>query len=179
MRRLTSSFSAVRLLGSSALIAAAMALPAAAQPASAPPAAAPAQAQPAPGVSATGAAHATPTQQREQQRLTQLHQHLRITSAEQGAWDQFAEASMQNATRLDTAFRARAEEVPTMNAVQNMQTYADLDMQRAQDMQQLVPAFQKLYAALSPAQQKTADELFRNVSERAQARSQARAQKRH
>jgi hypothetical protein len=178
MRRLTSSFSTVRVLGSSALIAAAMALPAAAQPANAPAAAA-AQTQPAPGASATGAAHSTPMQQREQQRLTQLHQHLRITPTEQSAWDQFAEASMQNATRLDTAFRARAEQVPTMNAIQNMQTFADLDMQRAQDMQQLVPAFQKLYAALSPAQQKTADQLFRDVSERAQARAQARTQKRH
>jgi hypothetical protein len=55
-----------------------------------------------------------------------------------------------------------------MNAVENMQSYAQIEQTRAQDMQKLVPAFQTLYTALSDEQKKQADQLFRNQAARAQ-----------
>lgn len=180
MSRLTSSLSTVRALGLSAVIAAALAMPAAAQPANAPanalgnaPGTPPAQSEAVPHAPAGGAAHHVPPppQEMAQQRLNNLRQRLRVTPAEQGAWDRFAQASMQSSARIAAAFRARADQVATMNAVQNMQSFADIETQRAQDMQGLVPAFQQLYAALSPAQQKSADELFREVTQRAHTRA--------
>ncbi len=154
MRRISFSSRAVRTLAISALIACAGTLPAVAQ--TAPDQTAP-QAGRMPGMG---------MEQMVRQRLARLHEQLRITPAQQGAWDQFEQSSMQNAAALDGAFRQRAAQVPTMTAVQNLQSFADLQMQQAQDMQRLVPAFQQLYGALSPEQQQTADELFRSISER-------------
>ena len=51
-----------------------------------------------------------------------------------------------------------------MTAVDNMQSYAQIEQQRAQDVQKLVPAFQTLYSSLSDQQKKTADEMFRNYA---------------
>lgn len=167
----SSYFSAVRALGLSVVVVTAMALPAAAQPANAP-ANAPGNSQE--NAQPSNATPQAPMERVEQRRLAELHKRLRITPSEQAAWDRFAQASMQNAAQLDAAFRARAEQVPDMNAVQNMQSFADLDMRRAQDMQRLVPEFQELYAALSPSQQRSADELFRQGARRAQARANTR-----
>lgn len=170
MSGLTPSFATARTLGLSAVIAAALALPATAQPANAPAGTTgnpPAQSETVPHAPASGAAHRLPPpQEMAQQRLKRLHDQLRITPAEQEAWDKFAEASTQSSDRIATAFRTRADRVASMNAVQNMQSFADIETQRAQDMQGLIPAFQQLYAALSPTQQKTADDLFRNATER-------------
>jgi len=73
-----------------------------------------------------------------------------------------------NAKDLDQAYQQRAASFETMNAVENMQSYAQIEQTRAQDMQKLVPAFQTLYTALSDEQKKQADQLFRNQAARAQ-----------
>lgn len=142
-------------------VAATATLPASAQPASAPPA----SAQPAP------TRPGMPMSQMAQQRLTQMHERLAITPAEQGAWDQFAQVWTQNAAQLDTALRERAAQLASMNAVQSMQSFADVQVRESQDMQRLVPAFQQLYAALTPQQQSRADAMFRGGSERAGQRA--------
>jgi LTXXQ motif family protein len=115
-------------------------------------------------------------QQITQERLTHLRDQLHITAAEQPAWNQFEQTSMQNAVNLDQAYRQRAEQVPTANAVQNMQSFAQIQMEQAQDMQRLVPAFQSLYSKLTPQQQQMADQTFRTDAERAQARASQRLQ---
>jgi hypothetical protein len=56
-----------------------------------------------------------------------------------------------------------------------MQSYAQIEQQRAQDVQKLVPAFQTLYSSLSDQQKSTADLIFRNYAANAQARHQAAA----
>jgi hypothetical protein len=48
----------------------------------------------------------------------------------------------------------------TMNAADNMQSYADVSMQHAQGMQKMVPAFRALYTVLSAEQKRAADETF-------------------
>ncbi len=57
-----------------------------------------------------------------------------------------------------------------MNAVENMQSYAEIAEQHAKNMERLVPAFQNLYNSLSDAQKRTADALWRNYAERASRR---------
>ncbi len=59
-----------------------------------------------------------------------------------------------------------------------MQSYAQIEQLRAQQMQKLVPAFQTLYASLSDQQKQQADSLFRNQAVKAQAHRQAAAAKR-
>jgi len=62
-----------------------------------------------------------------------------------------------------------------MNAVQNMQSYVQIEQTRAQDLQKLIPAFQAVYDSLSSQQKQEADSLFRNRAQAAQQRRTAPA----
>src|SRR5919198_3285076 len=53
-------------------------------------------------------------QERVEQRIKQLHSQLRITSAEQPQWDQFAQVMRENARDMDQAFLRRAQQFPKM-----------------------------------------------------------------
>jgi len=122
----------------------------------------------APGATTT-THHATTThrapgetmQQMTEQRIADLHARLHITAAEQSQWDQFAQVMRDNAKDLDQAYQQRAAKVESMNAVENMQSYAAIEQTRAEDTQKLVPAFQALYASLSDQQKMQADQSFR------------------
>ncbi len=96
-----------------------------------------------------------------------MHKRLGITQSQQAVWNQFAQASIDNANKLDAAFHERADQIGSMNAVQSMESFVKIDMQRAQDMQALEQQFEQLYGALSPQQQQVADQMFRNVARRA------------
>jgi LTXXQ motif family protein len=101
-------------------------------------------------------------EQMAQQRLTELHNTLRITGREQPAWNQFAETALGNARTLDQLYRQRAESLPTMNAVENLRSFGQIQSQQAANIQRALPAFENLYSQLSPAQRQTADQMFRN-----------------
>ena len=73
---------------------------------------------------------------------------MQITPAEQPQWDQFAQVMRENARDMDQAFMQRAQQYPTMNAVQNMQSYEQMAEARVQHLQKLVPAFNNLYNAM-------------------------------
>ena len=66
-----------------------------------------------------------------------------------------------NATAMDQALTERAGKIQTMNAVETMQSYAQLAQLHAQDVQKLTTAFQTLYGSLSEAQKQAADQAFR------------------
>lgn len=155
----------------SAAIIALLALPAAAlaqttqSPApAAPPAAAspPMTSQPVPGKS---------MEERVENRIKQLHEQLQITPAEQSQWDQFAQVMRDNAREMDRAFMQRVQQYPTMNAVQNMQSYETIAEAHAQHLQKLVPAFNNLYNAMPEEQKKLTDQVFRANAERHAAQS--------
>lgn len=119
------------------------------------------------------AANRTPGEtmtQMAEQRITDLHTRLHITAQQQPQWDQFTQVMRDNAKDLDAAYQQRAATFEKMNAVENMQSYAQIEQTRAQDLQKLVPAFQTLYASLSDEQKKLADQVFRNRAEKAQQR---------
>jgi hypothetical protein len=107
-----------------------------------------------------------------ERRITNLHDKLHITAEQGQQWDQFAQVMRDNARQMDQSHQQRAARLGTMSAVDSVQSYAQIEQQRAQDMQKLVPAFQTLYASLSDQQKKSADQLFRNYAENAQARRQ-------
>ncbi|HEY6433726.1 MAG TPA: Spy/CpxP family protein refolding chaperone [Acetobacteraceae bacterium] len=140
--------------------------PAAVPPAaSAPPPAAAAGNPAAP--SAKRRSHAPDTAARVEQRIKQLHSELGITPAEETQWTQFAQVMRDNATAMDQKLNDRGMQLANMNAAQDMQSYADLSAQHAQDMQKLASAFQTLYASMPDEQKQTADEVFRGRAMRA------------
>src|SRR6202040_3542466 len=98
--------------------------------------------------------------------IKQLHAQLRITPAEQLQWDQFAQVMRENAREMDQAFMQRAQQYPTMNAVENMQSYEQISEEHAQRVQRLVPTFQKLYDAMPDQQKRLADQVFRANAEK-------------
>ena len=108
-------------------------------------------------------------------RIADLHSRLHITPEQSQQWDPFAQMMRDNAKAMDELYQQRAEKMNSMSAVDNMQSYAQIEQQRAQDVQKLVPTFQTLYNSLSDQQKKLADGMFRNYAAKAQARHQAAA----
>jgi protein CpxP len=95
------------------------------------------------------------------QRIADLHAGLQITPAQQTQWDQFAQVMRDNAKAMDDAFTARMKTMASMTAPQNMQSYAQVAMDHAQQVQKLVPPFQALYDTMSDNQKRLADQMFR------------------
>jgi periplasmic protein CpxP/Spy len=104
------------------------------------------------------------------QRIAELHTRLRITPQQSQQWDQFAQVMRDNAKEMDDLYRQRASQLGSMSAVQNMQSYEQIEEARAQQTQKLVPAFQTLYASFSDQQKAEADRIFQYRSARAEAR---------
>jgi hypothetical protein len=105
-------------------------------------------------------------EERVEGRIRELHAQLRIAPAEEPQWNEFAQVMRENAREMDQAFMQRAQQYPTMNAVQNMQSYEQISEEHAQRVQRLVPAFQKLYDAMPDQQKRLADQVFRANAEK-------------
>jgi hypothetical protein len=90
-----------------------------------------------------------------------LHKELQITPAEETQWAAFAQVMRDNAAQMDAAFSQRGSELATMNAVQDLQSYAQISQIQSNNMQKLATAFQTLYASFPASQQKVADAVFR------------------
>ena len=104
-----------------------------------------------------------------EQQIADLHAKLKISQSQQPQWDSFTQVMRDNATRMDAAFQHRVETLPTMTALDNMQSYADFAEQHARDVQKLVPAFKALYDSMSDAQKLAADKVFRDDAHRGNA----------
>jgi periplasmic protein CpxP/Spy len=74
---------------------------------------------------------------------------------------------------MDQQFAQRMQQYPTMNALENMQSYEQIAEAHAQDLQKLVPAFENLYNAMPQQQKQLTDQVFRaNAETNAQKRMQ-------
>jgi hypothetical protein len=104
-------------------------------------------------------------EERVEHRIKELHAQLRITPAEEPQWKQFADVMRENARNMDQAFMQRAQQFETMNAVQRMQSYEQLAESHSQNLQKLVPAFEKLYDSMPDQQKQVADQVFRENAE--------------
>jgi hypothetical protein len=126
---------------------------------------------PPPAASSPLAGHPVPgknAEERVERRIRELHSQLQITPAEELQWNEFAQVMRENARDMDQAFMQRAQQFPTMNALQNMQSYEQISEEHAQRVQKLVPAFQKLYGAMPDQQKRLADQVFRANAEKHQ-----------
>jgi protein CpxP len=96
-----------------------------------------------------------------EQRISGLQAQLAITPAQMPQWTAFAQVMRENAQTTDALFRQRAAGVQSMNAVENMQSYAQLSRAYGDGNEKLAAAFQASYAMLSDQQKQAADTLFR------------------
>ncbi len=103
---------------------------------------------------------------RVERHITHLHAQLQITPAQQAPWDQFAQVMRDNANDMNQTLEQRGTGFASMNAADNMQSYAKVALQHADDMQKLATAFQTLYGSMSDDQKKNADTVFRGYEDR-------------
>ncbi|HET6183866.1 MAG TPA: Spy/CpxP family protein refolding chaperone [Acetobacteraceae bacterium] len=121
---------------------------------------------------AAGNAEPSPSQmdQRVKQHIARLHAQLQITPQQEQQWNRFAQIMWDNAHDMRTALMQREASLRSMNAAQDMDSYAHLAEVHAADMQRLSAAFHDLYASMTPAQQQNASRLFTQDAERHIAR---------
>jgi len=72
----------------------------------------------------------------------------------------------ENARDMDQVLMQRSQQVQSMNALQNMQSYEQIAAAHAQHVQKLVPAFENLYNAMPDQQKRLADQVFRENAEK-------------
>lgn len=100
-----------------------------------------------------------------EERISYLHSQLKITSAQEPQWKAFAGVMRTNGQNMERLFRQRRQAEPTQSALDNMKQYAQISQAHADDMKQLVDAFEPLYDSFSPEQKKLADTSFRQIRE--------------
>ena len=98
---------------------------------------------------------------RAEGRIAYLKAELKITPAQQAAFDRYAQVIRDNAAATQKAFqdmRGRDRNQNT-SAVERIEQRARMAQLRDQQEQQYLAAFRPLYATLSPDQKKVADNL--------------------
>ena len=112
--------------------------------------------QPAPAITAN-AKHAA---DRGEHRIKELHDKLRITAAQEALWGTVAQAMRDNGQAMRADMTDRSTRLKTMTAVDDLKSYQVLADQHADGLKRLIPAFEALYAGMTPQQQKRADHIF-------------------
>lgn len=98
-----------------------------------------------------------------EQRITVLHAALKITADQDAKWKAVAKAMRENAAAMDKLV-AEVEKTPrqAMTAVEDLQVYQKFAQAHVDGLKNLIDDFKILYGAMSAAQKKTADEVFRS-----------------
>ncbi|MCB8873691.1 Spy/CpxP family protein refolding chaperone [Acidisoma silvae] len=92
--------------------------------------------------------------------LTALHKDLKITPDEEPQWTAFADTIRDNAAQLGQAYRARRQQLPTMDATQDLSSFIQVEQLRLDGLKKSSDAFNTLYAAMPADQKKVADGVF-------------------
>ncbi|WP_286705407.1 MULTISPECIES: Spy/CpxP family protein refolding chaperone [unclassified Acidiphilium] len=94
--------------------------------------------------------------------IDNLRHELKITAAQHTQWHALADVMRQNAAQMNKLYQQSNRNADKMNAVQILKSYREFTSTHMKALNLLIPAFTKLYDVLSPAQKKTADEMFEN-----------------
>lgn len=125
-----------------------------------------AQAAPALDQAASTPAAPTPAGARAhpvvEKRIADLRAKLKITPDEGKPFDDFAQVMRDNANRMGDLMKDRTQGMATMTALDHMKAYEAMSQAHADNMQRLLPAFSRLYDAMTPEQKKLADQSFRD-----------------
>ncbi|WP_243360047.1 Spy/CpxP family protein refolding chaperone [Fundidesulfovibrio terrae] len=97
-----------------------------------------------------------------EKRIADLREQLRITPAQEPAWNDLAKVMRDNASRMKTLLDKWSTQKDAMTAVENLKIHLEMADEHAQALRQLIPAFEKLYASMTDDQKKTADDVFAN-----------------
>jgi hypothetical protein len=99
---------------------------------------------------------------RAELRIKDMHSKLMISTPQEGQWKVVSAVMLDNAKVMDKLTERRYEHARTMTAVDDLSSYGEIAEAHAAGIRKLVPAFSALYASMSEAQKKEADNLFRH-----------------
>jgi periplasmic protein CpxP/Spy len=127
----------------------------------------------APPAPATGPKVHSASADRIDARIAELHKQLRITPDQEALWNDLAQVMLANGRKMRDSVAERSAKLKTMNAVDDLKSYEMITDEHADGLKRLIPAFEALYAKMSPAQQKNADHVF-GAKQRQASRQAAR-----
>ena len=99
---------------------------------------------------------------RTEVRVKQMHAKLKITSAQEEQWGKVAQAMRDDAKTMDNLTQSRVARAKDMTAVDDLKSYGEIADAHADGIKKLTPVFADLYASMSDAQKKDADNIFRH-----------------
>jgi periplasmic protein CpxP/Spy len=97
--------------------------------------------------------------ERVEAHIASLHTRLQITPAQETQWNAVAQAMRDSAQKMEAAIQQR-QQAKTMTAVDDLKAYQAIADAHSQGLQELIPAFDALYASMSDEQKKNADAVF-------------------
>jgi periplasmic protein CpxP/Spy len=105
-----------------------------------------------------------------EQRITDLHAALQITSQEESKWTRVAQVMRDNAAAMQKLASDKANQASEgMTAVEDLRTYEKFAQAHVAGLRKLTTAFDTLYNSMPAAQKKVADEVFQDFGHKAAA----------
>lgn len=89
-----------------------------------------------------------------------LHDHLKVTAAQEEQWSKVVEAMQENATTMEALVKARKEKLKTMNAIDDLKSYGEIVEAQATGIKNFLAAFEPLYSSMPDDQKKVADKVL-------------------
>ena len=109
---------------------------------------------------------ANPTDERAEtveQRITKLHQDLKITPEQETKWNDVAQAMRDNAANMEKLVAEKRRQAPqNMTAIDDLDTYQKFAQAHVDGLKNLTSAFKSLYNTMPDPQKKNADQVFEN-----------------
>ncbi|MBY0428103.1 MAG: Spy/CpxP family protein refolding chaperone [Alphaproteobacteria bacterium] len=93
-------------------------------------------------------------------RISSLHQQLRITQDQEQQWERVASVMRENDNDIRQTVSYRHQNSNAMNAIQDLQSYQTVAQAHVDGLQRLIPVFDDLYNDMSDAQRSEADRAF-------------------
>lgn len=103
---------------------------------------------------------------RVEARISELHEQLHITPAQEPQFKAYADVMRSNAQAMQALFQQRAQSTDNMTAVTTLRWYAQLTAAHADALSKLIPVFETLYQRMSDGQKKAADAVFEELRQR-------------
>ena len=130
----------------------------------------------APGKASTHAKHTsvqrgTQPTDRVETHIKELHAQLKITPDQEDKWNAFAQVMRENAQAMQSQIEERVKNQPSMNALDDLNSYEQITQTHADAVKRLVPAFQDLYNGMTPEQKKNTDMVFARYGHQMAARN--------
>lgn len=105
---------------------------------------------------------------------TRLHEQLKLTPQQEGAWTTFMEATKPRQAPMTDSAKAERQAMGAMSAPERMEKILGHAKQRLAHMQQHLDALKTFYAVLTPEQQKIFDANHQRMHQRMQHRMKMR-----